>query len=264
VLFVHGNPGSGADWMPLASQVARFATIVAPDLPGFARADKPADYDYTVAGSAQFLHALVEHLGIERVHLVCHDFGGPFATRWAADHPERVASVTMVNTGVMIDYHWHRLARVWRTPLVGELAMQVSTPAVANALVHHDNPGLPPEWVHTIAGHLAPPATKRAVLRLYRSTDVDEVAALAPQLRPHDHPALVVFGADDVYIPAAMAHRQSEAFPHVQIRVLPGLGHWCWLEDNDTVAEIVVGFLHRHAAVAPTVTDDTVSSAENP
>ncbi|MFN8032385.1 MAG: alpha/beta fold hydrolase [Mycobacterium sp.] len=245
VLFVHGNPGAGSDWMPLMTRVAEFATVVAPDLPGFGAAGARADGDYTVASYARFLHGVVDELGLERLHLVAHDFGGPIAAAWAADHPERVASVTLVNTGVLIDYRWHRLARVWRTPVVGEVVMKLTALGVAEAIVGHDNPGLSGPWVKAVARHLLTPETKRAVLGLYRSTRTADVEALAPRLLRHDIDALVVFGDADVYIPAEQAHRQVQAFPRAEVHVLPGVGHWCWLEQLDQVAAHVVPFLRQ-------------------
>ena len=250
VLFVHGNPGAGSDWMPLRTRVAEFATVAAPDLPGFGAAEAHPDGDYTVAGYARFLDGVIDQLGIERVHLVAHDFGGPFAATWAADHPERVASVTLVNTGVLIDYRWHRLARVWRTPVVGELAMRLTNLAVARVILARDNPGLSKPWVEAVARHLVPAETKRAVLELYRSTRTADIEALAARLRRHDIDALVVFGDADVYLPAEQAHRQTEAFPRAEIHLLRGVGHWCWLEQTDQVAAHVVPFLHQRVGSA--------------
>ncbi len=249
VVFVHGNPGAGSDWMPLMNRVAEFATVVAPDLPGFGAADSRADGDYTVAGYARFLDGVIGQLGIERVHLVAHDFGGPFAATWAADHPGRVASVTMVNTGVLIDYRWHRLARVWRTPVLGEAAMWLTNLGVANVILSHDNPGLPEPWVDAVARHLVPAETKRAVLELYRSTRTADIEALVSRLHRHDIDALVVFGDADVYIPTEQAHRQPQAFPRAEVHVLPGVGHWSWLEQTDQVAAHVVPFLRQRTGI---------------
>jgi pimeloyl-ACP methyl ester carboxylesterase len=100
-VFIHGNPGAGSDWLDLLAQVGAFGRAVAPDMPGFAKADKPAGFDYTVRGYATHLHALLAALGIERAHLVLHDFGGPWGLAWAAAHPERVASVTLINSGIL-------------------------------------------------------------------------------------------------------------------------------------------------------------------
>ena len=243
VVFVHGNPDAGADWMPLMSRVAEFATVVAPDLPGFGSADERADGDYSIYGYARFLDGVIRQLGIARVHLVAHDFGGPFAAAWAADHPDAVASVTFVNTGVLVGYRWHRMARIWQTPVLGELSMRALRPGLVATLLARENPGLPRPWAEIIVGHLMPPKTRRAVLRLYRSVRPGDMELLAARLREHDHDALVVFGDADAYIPVEQAHRQVQAFPRAEIRILPGVGHWCWLENTALVAGHVVPFL---------------------
>jgi pimeloyl-ACP methyl ester carboxylesterase len=243
VVFVHGNPDCGSDWMPLMTRVAPMATVIAPDLPGFGAAGERPNRDYTVGSYARFLDGVIRQLGIDRVHLVAHDFGGPFAAAWAADHPANVASVTFINTGVLLEYRWHRMARLWRTPVLGELVMRRTNRAVARAMLARDNPGLPAQWVDTIVSHLMPTKTRRAVLRLYRSTRSQDMDNLAARLREHDHDALVLFGAADAYIPVEQAHRQVRAFPRADIRVLPGLGHWCWLESTDEVAAPLIGFL---------------------
>jgi len=243
VVFVHGNPGAGSDWEPLMSRISQFATVVAPDMPGFGGADKHADIDYTVSGYAAHLGALIGQLGITRVHLVAHDFGGPFALTWAAANPGQVASITLINTGVLIGYRWHRLARLWRTPVIGELLQSATTAAVARRILRHDNPGLPGPWVDRIARHLVPRETKRAGLRLYRSTKTRDIEALSAALRQRDPDTLVVWGTDDVYLPVAQAERQRRTFARARVEILPGVGHWAWLEEPDRVAELVVPFL---------------------
>ena len=250
VVFVHGNPDSGSDWMPLMTRVAGFARVIAPDLPGFGAADERPDRDYTVYSYARFLDGVIRELGVDRVHLVAHDFGGPFAAAWAADHPGDVASVTFVNTGVLLGYRWHRMARVWRTPVLGEVSMRTLDRKVATRLLARENPGLPARWVDTIAGHLMPAKTRRAVLRLYRSTRPADSDQLAVRLRQHDLDALVVFGDADAYIPVQQAYRQVEVFPRVEIRILAGVGHWAWLEATDAVAAEVVPFLQQRTGLA--------------
>lgn len=245
VVFVHGNPDSGSDWMPLMTRVAQHATVVAPDLPGFGAADARRDGDYSIYSYGRFLGGVIRELGLDRVHLVAHDFGGPFAAVWAADHPRQVASVTFVNTGVLVDYRWHRMARIWQTPVLGELSMRALSPASAAAVLARENPGLPRQWVEVIVGHMLPAKTRRAVLRLYRSVRSGDMDQLSARLRQHDHDALVIFGDADAYIPVAQAHRQVHTFPRAQVRVLPGVGHWSWLERTDLVAEAFVPFLRE-------------------
>jgi pimeloyl-ACP methyl ester carboxylesterase len=76
VVFVHGNPGPSDDWTDLLQRVGAFARAIAPDMPGYGGASKPRDFDYTIAGYADHLGGLLDQHGVERAHLVAHDFGG--------------------------------------------------------------------------------------------------------------------------------------------------------------------------------------------
>ena len=87
VVLVHGNPGAGSDWRDLMTPVSEFVRVVAPDMPGFGSAEMRDDQDYTVAGYARHLEGVIDSLDIERVHLVAHDFGGPWALTYAAKQP---------------------------------------------------------------------------------------------------------------------------------------------------------------------------------
>jgi pimeloyl-ACP methyl ester carboxylesterase len=127
VVFVHGNPGPGDDWSDLLDHVGSFARAIAPDMPGYGRADKPRTFEYTIAGYADHLAGVLDQLGVRRAHLVAHDLGGPWALAWAVGHPDAFASATLINTGALTDYRWHRYAKIWRTPILGELSNATTT-----------------------------------------------------------------------------------------------------------------------------------------
>ncbi len=171
VVFIHGNPGSSADWAGLLERVGGFCRAVAWDAPGFGKADKPRDFTQTVDGHADFINKTLDTLGIDRAHLVVHDFGGPWGMRWAATHPDQFASAVLVNTGVLLDYRWHVLARIWRTPVVGELFMAITTRFGFCALLRRGNPrGLPREFLDRMLRRLRPrhPERGAAVVPGYR------------------------------------------------------------------------------------------------
>ena len=239
VVFLHGNPGSGEDWEELGSAVSQFARVIAPDMPGFGRAGKPDDFRYTVPGYAEHLGALLERLEVSRAHLVMHDFGGPWGLQWAVRHGDAVASVTLINAGVFVGYRWHWAARLWRTPLLGELSMATAT-RWSFGMGLRD---LPAPFVDRMWRDFDP-ATRRAVLRLYRATDIDTVAREhAPALRALNLPALVVWGQRDPFITPDFAEQQKQVFPRAQIVMLEHCGHWPFANDPGAVAAPVVKFL---------------------
>ncbi|SDI19668.1 Pimeloyl-ACP methyl ester carboxylesterase [Actinokineospora alba] len=253
VVFVHGNPGPSQDWTGLLTAVGEFGRAVAWNQPGFGRADKPAGFEHTVTGHAAFIEAALDALGIDRVHLVLHDFGGPWGLEWAATHPDRVASLVLINTGVLRDYRWHLMARIWQTPLLGELFNALSTRSAFQATLRRTDPRLPADFVDRLHAVSGDPATKRAVLRLYRASRqrlIDDWAArTADLLRPLDLPALVVWGAKDAFIPVEQAHRQRDVFPRAEVEILPDSGHWPFADDPAAVERVVAAFLRRETRI---------------
>lgn len=253
VVFVHGNPGSSEDWSALLPQVGEFARAIAPDMPGYGRADRPAGFDYTVPGYAAHLAGVLEQLGVARVHLVLHDFGGLWGLHFAAEHPERIASITLFNIGAMPGYRWHRFARIWRTPILGEIFQLTATRAAFGMLLNRDNPRpFPDEFIDRMHRDADWPM-KRAVLKLYRATDDPggDVVELAQRIKAEcDPPTLVLWGDGDSYLPVAYAQRQTEFFD-AAVHVLAECGHWPMIDDPERVSALVLPFLRTQVLGAP-------------
>jgi pimeloyl-ACP methyl ester carboxylesterase len=258
VVFVHGNPGSADDWEPLVAAAGELLRAVSFDLPDFGDTVAPPGFQHTVEGYAAFVGETIEALGIERVHLVLHDFGGPIGLAWMGANLGSVASITLIDIGLMPGYRWHSLARVWRTPVLGELFQATATRPAFRWLVGRGEPrGLPREFTERMYDHYDK-RTRRAVLALYRATPepgkgASEFAAL---LAPRDIPALVIWGEHDVYVPSSYAARQREAFPSAEVHVLPASGHWPFADAPETVERLLVDFLRgRLSGTGPPAQD---------
>jgi pimeloyl-ACP methyl ester carboxylesterase len=249
IVFVHGNPGVGRDWTLLMEPAGEFARCVALDMPGYGGADKPDDLPYTVAGYAAHLTGALQQLGVRDVHLVLHDFGGPWGLHWAMEHPDAVKSITLINTGVLLRKKWHFLAKIWRTPVLGELFFMTSTRGGLRQFMKRTNP---PTFPQSFTDHLYDlyddKGTRNAVLKLYRATPMPETAeAAAPRLREHQRPTLVVWGAKDPYLPVELAERQREVFRDAKVIELPASGHWPMADDPRSVQDAVLPFLREQA-----------------
>jgi pimeloyl-ACP methyl ester carboxylesterase len=260
VVFVHGNPGSSTDWTALVDAVGEHGRALALDMPGFGKADKPRDFDYQVSSYADFLAGALSELQIERVHLVVHDFGGPFGLLWGLQHPDAWASVVLINIGIMPGYTWHTMAKRWRTPVLGELTQAWIPRSGWRWAMRKANPrGLPSEFVEKMYDDYDR-GTRRAVLKLYRATPdsatpgagsmMDQLGAEMAKLHK---PALVVWGARDPFLGVEYAERQREFFDVRDILILPDSGHWPFQDDPQPVAQAVVSFLREQqlSAAAP-------------
>jgi pimeloyl-ACP methyl ester carboxylesterase len=250
-VFVHGNPGSTHDWERLVDAAGEHGRAIALDMPGYGEADKPDDFAYTVEGYAAHLQGALEQLGVERAHLVLHDFGGAWGMQWAVDHPDAYGSTTLVNTGVLLDYRWHALARIWRTRGLGELVFKLTNRAGMRRALKRGQPRpLPEEAFELFYRANKDRATQRAILRLYRATPTDGFRSMAPALRELDRPTLVVWGKHDPYIGVEQAERQRETFSKAEVVVLEESGHWPMWDAPDEVEAAVVPFLARRLAAA--------------
>jgi pimeloyl-ACP methyl ester carboxylesterase len=264
IVFLHGNPGSSEDWLDLLPRAGDFARALAPDMPGFGRADRPRDFEYSVRGYARHLDGLLNALGVIRVHFVLHDFGGPWGLAWAADHPERVASLSLLNIGLMPGYRWHKYARIWRTPVLGEVFQLLASRAAFRLLIQSDNPKpLPLAFIDRMFED-SDWGSKLAILKLYRATpDLGAPAdRIAAALAPFAPPVLVLWSDGDKYLPLSYAALQAKYFEGASIHVLRDSGHWPMIDQPERVRDLLLPFLRQQYGRAPRTLDATCTVAQ--
>ena len=187
-------------------------------------------------------------MGVDRYRLVVHDWG-VVGLALAQAAPVRVDRLVAMNVVPFLPgYRWHRIARLWRTPLVGELVMGATTKWSLRRLSRGATvAGLPAEYVDSVWAHFDQ-GTQRAILKLYRSAPPAVLAAAGARQGDIPAPALVLWGDRDPYIPAEFADATGAALGDATVRHLEDAGHWPWLDRPDVV-DMVAEFLAGHRAI---------------
>jgi pimeloyl-ACP methyl ester carboxylesterase len=232
VLYLHGVPTASFDWVPFL----RLAGGIAPDLPGFGASGKPAEFDYSIDGYATFLERFADSLGLSRLSLVMHDWGA-VGLALAQRRPELVERLVLfASVPLLPGYRWHRVARGWRRPLVGELMMGFTT---RWAFRRELPESLADEaWRHFDHG------TQRAILKLYRSSPPEVLERAGARLGRLRCPALILWPTADPYIPERFGQAYADALGGpAELEIVEG-GHWTWLERPELV-ERTASFLGR-------------------
>ncbi len=230
ILYLHGVPTAGWQWEPFLARTGG----VAPDLPGHGRSGKPGDFDYSIPGYDRFVEGFCDEVGLDRVTLVMHDWGA-VGLAFAQRLPERVERLVLTSCVPLVPGHrWHRVARGWRTPLVGELLMGFTTRRAFRRT-------LPDEIADRAYGEFDH-GTQRAVLKLYRASPPEVLARAGERLGELRCAALIEWPTRDPYIGAEFGQRLADALGGEVRLQLVDAGHYPWLErpeQIDRVADFV-------------------------
>lgn len=163
-----------------------------------------------------------------------------------APPPEAVA--TLIDTGLLQNYRHHSLAQVTRTPGVGESFWAgMNRESFGAGIQAGQVKPLPQEFVDRLYDDLDR-ETRCAIISLYRGTDEPEIRRSAERQaevlsrRPR-RPALVIWGANDPYLPPSLAADQRAGFPRARIRILADAGHWPFVDFEAQTRRLIVRFL---------------------
>ena len=252
VLLIHGTPTWSFEYRHLIAGLSSRYRCIAPDHLGFGLSDRPSAFAYTPEAHAAALGEFVERLGLERLTLVVHDFGGPIALPLAGRLKPAVTRVVVLNS--------------WAWPLDDDPAMVRAARLVGGAVGR---------WLYKYANiefSLIVPSAygdrrklTSAILRQYSAVFDDRQSrgqvlhTLATALlgsRAHyqsvldgmatlrELPVLIVWGLKDSFFKPHYLARWQQLLPGATVVTIPGAGHWPHEEEPARVIEEIERFLN--------------------
>jgi pimeloyl-ACP methyl ester carboxylesterase len=232
VVLVHGLGGRAEDWRELAPYLARAGfRVYLPDLPGYGRSDKPADFSYSVPDEAEAVVGFFDALGLKHVDLGGWSMGGGIVQHVAAKHPERVRRLMLFDS-----------VGIWQRPTWNVGLFTPSTPeelAELQALLTPHPQPIPGFVVRDILRIRSEDGwvIQRAVKTMMTGRDATD--ALLPTLKM---PVLIVWGAEDRIFSTALAEKMHSLVPQSELEIFPGCGHLAPGECATAIGPRVVAF----------------------
>ena len=220
VFCLHGVPTSSYLYRKVLKELVKKGYRgVSLDLPGLGLSDRPEDFDYSFPNFARFCARAAEELGLERYHLVVHDVGGPVGFALAAQHPEKILSLTILNTWIDVDKFKKPLPmRPYEKPLLGEAQLAATTHTTWHLLFKSlgvSSPErIPTEEIHAYVDLLKRTDGGKAFLKIMRNfEDSVKFRELCHQaVQGVAYPVQAVWGAED---PALDYERYGEEIKQV-------------------------------------------------
>jgi len=248
VLLIHGWPDTHALWdhRVAALRAAGYRTI-APDVRGFGASDKPEGVEhYAIPFLYTDLVGVLDHLGVERVHVVGHDWGAAISWVFGILAPDRVRSLTALSVGHPGAFS--RAGMAQREKSWYMLLFQFVD--VAEQWLMQDGWQNFRDWSHhpaadEVAGRLANPADLTATLNLYRANLPPEALIGAPfDAPPIAVPVMGVWSDRDFALTEAqMVDSAQYVSGPWRYETIAGVDHWMMLEAPERVSALLLDFL---------------------
>lgn len=230
LLLVHGFLVSHREWLSVLPTLATEYRCIVPDLPGFGASGKPAPSDGAPYGwlpYARVLAALLDKLELPKVHLAGHSMGGGIATTFAAEYPERVERLVVMD-GCCFPFDPPLKAKPLLLPHVGQfLFNKLYKRSLFHDYFRNDvwsgHPGMDIELVDDYYRDFDKPDARAAAYAvMLKTVDPSDVAARVPRVTA---PTLALWGGDDRIFPVAFGERLAREMPNARLTVLEGVGH---------------------------------------
>jgi pimeloyl-ACP methyl ester carboxylesterase len=252
LLLLHGLGANHTTWLPVLDSLARRYTVIAPDLLGHGVSDKPRA-DYSVGGFANGMRDLLTVLGVDKVTVVGHSFGGGVAMQFAYQFPERTERLVLVGSGGL-GPEVSTAIRAITTPGFHQVMGLLTLPGVR----HLGGAGLRAlsrtgvkefrdfDEVAEIYQSFRDPAARAAIRHVVRAV-VDwqgQIVTMADRAYLTDAmPMCVIWGDEDRVIPASHAARAAELAPKARVEIMPNAGHFPHKDHPERFAELLHDFI---------------------
>ena len=248
VLLLHGEPTWSYLYRTVLPQLVPTARAIAPDYFGFGRSDKPLRLeDYTYDFHAGSIASLVEQLDLRDLTVVVQDWGGPIGLRLAVEHPDRVARLVIMNTGIgggqPPSDEWLRfrdfLRRVGTDLVPGKLVRISSVQPMSDEV--EDAYSAPWPVPESKAGILAFP---ELVPISPDHPDTPAHLAVREQLGRWEKPALVLFSdSDPIFTPRAAERIAAHIPGALEPEIVEGAGHFLQEDRGEQIGRRIAAFV---------------------
>lgn len=246
IIFIHGLGATSYTWRHLIDLLGEDYRVYAVDLIGFGMSDKP-DANPSPGFFADFITDFMDAVGIEKAHLVGNSLGGATAAAAALWHPERVDKIVLIGAGGYDEIAEHRpfFVKLSQLPVIGEgiiLLSVINPQGIVRSTLKESaftEEFIDDDLVHEFARAFVTPGYRRFILRFTRDFRYEE---LENSLNQIEHEALLLWGAEDNWIPVKFAHRFHEDLPNSVLKLIENCGHEPQEEYPELTAEIIRDF----------------------
>ena len=223
LLLLHGWGGSGQSFLPVIRDMSPSHVVYSVDFPGHGKSDAP-DEPWSVTEYMEYIRAFLDELGLEKVDIVAHSFGGRVAILLAATYPDRVGKMTLTGAAGIPPKSTGKKTlkkRVYR------LLRGIASSRAVERIVGGKTAAA---WREALVQRFGSPDYRALTPQMRRTFNLVIAQDLTGYLNRIKAPTLLIWGEDDTETPIWMGQKMRDLIPDAGLVSWPGCGHFAYLD----------------------------------
>jgi pimeloyl-ACP methyl ester carboxylesterase len=263
LLFVHGTPSWSFDFRNVIRKLKDSYRCVAIDHIGFGLSDKPENFDYSPEHHSRVLAGFVQNLGLSKITIVAHDFGGPIGLNFAIENPQLISRIIVLNSWLWSsesDPAFVKMKGVLKSPLLPVLYKYLNFSARFILPSVFGDRKISKKIHRHYTAPFARPSQRNGTIAFAKSLLNDQHWFEELWLKREAiaaKPVQLIWGMKDKFVNADYMAKFKRGFESTSVKAFADCGHFPQEERPDDVAACIDDFI-RNASKAMNESCDLV------
>ena len=249
VLMLHGFPTSAYLWRNIMPKIAKTHRVIALDLPGYGKSEKPLSPSYSFNFYTDLLAEFLSKLNIQAVNLVVHDLGGPVGLHWATRNQPMVKRIVFMNTLVYPNFSWAVVifTLALKTPFVKDWVTSANGIAWAMRFGVQNKTRIADELAANYQNPFIEKSARQALIKSASNMSINAFKEIVEKLPTFTIPIRAIYGENDRILPkvADTMQRIKKDLPQTEITALPNCGHFLQEDEPEKISVLLSAFLNE-------------------
>lgn len=229
IVLIHGTASSLHTWDAWTNNLIKTNRVIRMDLPAFGLTGPNATADYSIKSYTNFLHQFLEKIKVDKFHLAGNSLGGNIAWNYAAEHPQKVKKLILVDaSGLPTNKPQPAIFKMAKTPVLSSLFLYVTPKFFIKKNmeeVYADNSKISDALITRYHKMALRVGNRQAFIDRAKIDFKMGSKANLEKLKSIKNPTLLIWGAKDTWIPLDNGKRMDSVLPNSKLVVLENSGH---------------------------------------
>lgn len=229
IVLLHGTAASLHTWDDWTTDLSKKYRVIRMDLPAFGITGSNKNADYSIESYTKFLHQFLSKIKVQEFYLAGNSLGGNIAWNYAAEHPEKVAKLILIDaSGLPTNKPQPFVFKMAKTPILSSLFLYITPKYFIEKNikeVYADDSKISDELIDRYHKMALREGNRQAFIDRAKTDFISTETENIEKLKSIVTPTLLIWGAKDTWIPLENGKRMNNLLPNATLYVIENSGH---------------------------------------